>query len=146
MGSCDMCGKETELYECVIEGSTLKTCSRCSSFGKVLKKPPKKHKKVFKKPEKKEKVLRIIKNYSQVIRTAREKKELTQKDFAKILSERESIIHKMESGQFRPSIKTARKLERILKIRLIEELDDDSPVQSKRRRNEGLTIGDLIKF
>ena len=70
---------------------------------------------------------------------------LKQKELAKMLAEKESVIHKLESGNIEPSLNLARKLERQLRIKIIEQhelgKEDNHKYKSKRTV---LTIGDLI--
>ena len=54
------------------------------------------------------------------IRNKRDELGLKQEDFAKMLNEKESIIHKLETGEFKPSLKLAKKLEKKFGLKLIE--------------------------
>jgi len=147
---CDMCGSEDQLFRTSIEGTELSVCENCSKFGKVV------HKFVEPKPEvirqettisseEPEIIELVTPNYSTIIKSKREKLDLKQKDFAQMLSEKESVIHKLESGQMHPSIKLARKLERLLRITLVEEVEE-KPVNKNAGGGEELTIGDMIKL
>ncbi len=50
----------------------------------------------------------------------------------------------MESGKFEPSIKLARKIEKFLNIKLIEQ-HEEQHAGIKGESGEGFTIGDFIK-
>lgn len=141
---CDMCGKEGELFRAVIEGTEMNVCSRCAAFGKVLPRI-RKVEVVLKKPiPKKETIERLSEDFSNIIRGGREKLGLTQEEFALKLNEKESIIHKIETGHIQPSIALARKIEKFLKISLVESEEiENSPVQ--KQKADGLTLGDFIK-
>ena len=146
--NCEMCGAETSLVSAIIEGVELKVCKNCASFGKILKKPSKlrtitKKRSVPQKP-KKELVEMIVPNYSKIIREKREKMGLKQKEFAKFLAERESLIHKMESGNYKPSLELARKLEKQLSVKLIEEKEFEP--QNLKAEKKIYTIGDMVKI
>ena len=68
--------------------------------------------------------------------------------FAKKLNERHSIMQKIESGQFKPSIDMAHKLEKILKIEIVEEIGEggEVPLAKKNKSEEGgFTMSDFIK-
>ena len=127
---CDMCGSEGGLFRVSIEEAILNVCNKCSKYGKVLSKvkimAPSEKKKEQKKLEKaklqpgKEIIFVIVPNYSTKIKKKRERLGLKQKDFAKLINERESLVSKLEKGSVEPSIKLARKLERSLKIKLVE--------------------------
>jgi len=69
---------------------------------------------------------------------------MTQKEFAKKISEKESTVHQIESGNSEPTIALAKKLQKFLKIRLIESYEESN--QSVKQENtEGFTLGDFIK-
>lgn len=147
---CDLCGKTGEMYKTEIEGTIMTTCADCKKFGKTITKireTPKITKQEPRiKPQKTEPIETITKNYSELIKNAREKLGMTQKDFAKKLSEKESMIHAMESAKREPSIPVARKIEKQLGIKLVEinvEEDFKIPLNQKNAGSE-LTIGDFI--
>jgi len=151
--NCEICGKETELYEAIIEGSKLDVCNNCSSFGQVIGKKKIAEEKKEKKtiisaqafPEEKE---IIVEDYANIIKTAREKKKLTQEELAKAIAEKESIIHKIESGQAMPQMKTIKKFEQFLRIKLIADYSEEkTPTGVKIHFEDNtLTIGDLVKI
>jgi len=154
---CDMCGKEAELYKTIIEGTEMDVCESCSKFGKVLHKiktdedykaENKKKKPEQKFPEpKKEIVETIVEDYASIIKRKREELGMSQRDFAKKVAEKESIIHKIETGRMEPNIDMARKFERMLHIKLVEstEAEPDTAVRPKARE-EMLTLGDMVKI
>ena len=51
----------------------------------------------------------------------------------------------METGEFTPTIEIAKKLERFLNIKLIEEYKEEKIAQEKTS-SKALTVGDLIKI
>lgn len=146
MVNCEMCGTDTNLMNVSIEGAELNVCSKCSSYGKVVKKTFKKSQiRNFVPPRPQKEIAQlIVSNYSKIIREKREKMGLKQKELAKFLAERESLIHKMESNDFAPSIELARKLEKQLGITLVEEREFE-PQNIKASKQE-YTIGDMIKI
>jgi len=145
MGQCEMCGSETSLVLANIEGVELKVCKNCSAFGKIVRRPIKTAsiKKIIQKPQK-ETIEIVNEDYSKLIREKREKMGLKQKELAKFLNERESIIHKMESNEYTPSIELARKLEKQLNIKLIEQKEIEP--QNLKAKTQEYTIGDIIKI
>lgn len=157
---CEMCSSDDAVYRIELEGSVLNVCEKCASFGRIIskikkeepiasKKKSEEDAKAALKKEKKitETVQLIVNNYSDLIRKAREKLGLKQEDFAKKINEKESVIHKLETGDIKPDIELARKLERFLKIKLVEEVEiEPSLTTEKRNKSEGLTIGDLINI
>jgi len=153
MPCCDICGKETELYHALIEGTEMNVCIECGKFGKIIKKAreyKEKPKKIIKdfselhqNPDK-EIVQVIVKDYAQRIKNKREQFGLKQEDFAKKISEKESLIHHIESGTFEPNINLARKMEKFLKIKLVEEEEVAKDMHFKASP-EQFTVGDFIK-
>ena len=157
---CDMCSSPESVYRIELEGSMLNVCEKCASYGRVITKlkqeePVKRKKKKEKRVEEAEVKARketetvqlITPNYPKLIKSAREKKGLKQKELAKKIAEKESVIHKLESGRMKPGISLARKLEKFLKIKLVEELElEGSEVKSGKKEglSDNLTLGDLV--
>ena len=147
MASCDMCGKDTNLCTAKIEGTILNVCISCAKYGERVKVPERKkemvrqQKRFFPEEGSKEK---IVDDYANLIRNKREEMNLKQKEFAKLLSEKESIIHKIESGTYKPSIIMAKKIGKVLDLKLIEEIEVKD-VEIKETKGS-LTIGDMIKL
>ncbi len=148
---CDMCGAKTKLFRTAIESTEMNVCRDCSRFGKVIGEikeelPLKKIREEKRTSQPEVELFQVIaEDYAEKIKNGREKMGLTQKDFAKKLSEKESIIHKMETGSFEPNINLTRKLEKFLKIRLIEQ-HEEIHKKGTASKSDSLTIGDLIKI
>jgi len=146
MSVCEMCGNESPLVKTVIEGVELSVCKNCSGFGKIVRKrtfiPSKKK---FFREEKEDEDIDVLKeDYPSIIREKREQMGLKQKEMAMFLAERESVIHKIEAGNYKPSIKLARKIEKYLNIKLIEKQHIEK--QDLKVNKQILTIGDMIKI
>jgi uncharacterized protein (TIGR00270 family) len=145
---CELCGKDAQLFIALVEGTQLKVCTQCSTFGKVLRKDaltqiPQAKMAVQRQPAS---IERIVDDYAKRIKTAREKYGLGQQDFAKMLSIKESFLHKVETGTFEPPLDIARKLEKALHIVLVETREEGTTASLKKERtNDGLTIGDILK-
>ena len=153
---CDMCGKETDvLYKTEIEGAVMYVCKECSRFGKVLgvKRSFVEKKKVKGNDRKKNNnvepevdiIEEIVDDYNIIVKNAREKIGLKQEDLAKKISEKVSLIQKIETGDIEPSIKVARKLEKFLKIKLIETIRLEKTKPKTTKESGNLTIGDIIE-
>lgn len=144
---CDMCGAEATLYRVLIEDTELNVCKDCKQYGKVISRPsarPAVKKRLpIAKREEPEKVTALADNYSAIVKAAREKRGLTQKHLARALAQKESLIHNLESGRFKPSIDLAKRFERFLKIKIVEELEQDKQKFEKHAAGER-TIGDLL--
>jgi uncharacterized protein (TIGR00270 family) len=84
----------------------------------------------------------LVVDYPVRIRSAREKKKLSQKELAASINEKWSIINKLETGDMRPSDSLTAKLERALNISLKEKLED---VQVEKKDDvRGMTLADLL--
>lgn len=144
-----MCGKETELIKVIIEGTKLNVCPSCGSFGKIVSVPKKQEEpKLIKQPPKPltQEIESLVFSYGNKIKTAREKMNFTQKEFAQKLSERESIISKIERGAMEPTITLTKKIEKLCNIKLIEKETVDYKEEKIDFKGGNLTIGDLIKL
>lgn len=150
--NCEVCGRSIDRpVKAEIEGVIMKVCGRCARFGTIRKSyPPKAG---AGKPKgfagglgfkTKEKVLECVDDYKDLIRTAREKKGMKREDLGRIMNEKVSVIARLESGSMVPDIKLARKIEKVLGIKILE-VQEDEEVSSSASSSGGLTIGDLIK-
>ena len=149
MGQCEMCGKEAELYVVIIEGTELKVCKPDAKFGKVIRaaytlRSEKKEEKP-KQPEK-EIVILFDPEFPKMIKEKREALGLTQEELGKKINEKASIIHQLESGHMQPSVELASKIERLLKMKIIQEYQEKHIVGQGKPKSDTLTLGDLVKL
>ncbi|MBI2107698.1 TIGR00270 family protein [Candidatus Woesearchaeota archaeon] len=145
---CDMCGRHGDMYNAIIEDVELSVCESCAKFGKVMGRKnseyiPERRPAMPGHPD--ESIELIVDNYAQLIKGKREAMGLTQKEFAQKLNEKESTIHKIETGGLEPPMALARKLEKLLKVKLIEE-HQEVRGKTEKRKEEGLTLGDFISL
>jgi len=85
-----------------------------------------------------------VEDFGQLIRTARERRGMSQLEVARRINERASVIAKLESGKMSPTIELARKLERLFKITLLEEAEiPDIPIKSS---GQTTTLGDVVEI
>ena len=143
MASCEMCGSERPLLPTFIEGTTLQVCQTCASFGKVLPQPLSQPS-VAPRSRLPESDEVLVDDFARLIKEAREGKTLDQKTLAQLVKEKESVIHKVESGHMRPPLDLARKLEKVLHLTLVQTYT--SPGKLKSSADGTLTIGDLVKI
>lgn len=154
MPLCDMCGSKEAMVVADVEGGILNVCNDCSSFGKIKSKitgpkVDKKHQKgaetakMHVQPEK-EIIQMIVQDFARKIRDKREHLNLKQEELAKKLNEKESLLHKIEIGEFEPSIALARKLEKFLHLKLVEQHEEVKGIVPKTK-SDAFTIGDFIK-
>jgi putative transcription factor len=85
-----------------------------------------------------------VENFRTLIRKAREERGMSQKDVARQLNERSSVIAKLESGKMSPTIGLARKLEHLFKITLLEEAE--SIDLSTGSSYSSTTLGDVVEI
>jgi len=157
-----MCGQKVPSTRKIrIEGTVMSVCSKCSKFGDEVKKkaeekktPPivasriqmmekrKTYRDVFDSQGMSE---MLVEDFSIRIIRARNSKNLTQKELAARINEKQSVINSLEKGVLRPDDKLIKKLEKELGITLKEQIGEvKSP--EKRAYSQGVTLGDLIKL
>ncbi len=150
---CEICGREiTRGFLIELEGAKLIACDRCASRGTIIRrvyadrperKRPQKHEE---NTEKKELVL--VENYGKKIREAREKAGISREELAKKLHIREGYLHKIEEEELTPTDDVAKKLEKMLKIKLYKELNEDDaavPLPEEKESTQ-ITLGDVVKI
>ncbi|MFQ3308287.1 MAG: putative transcription factor [Candidatus Nanohaloarchaea archaeon] len=135
MPSCELCGKTSDsLTKVKIEGAKLNVCDSCSDMGEKIKTPKKNKKKKKSKSRnstkrRKEKVL--AQDYGKKVKKAREEEQLSIKEVADDLNEKESLIKKVESAKLKPDKALAQKIGHKFDIDLyvtpaVNDVDTDS--------------------
>ena len=151
MTKCELCGMKDARYKSEIEGTIMFVCEDCARFGQT--KSMANVKMVVedrKKPEFKDPDYLFLPNYGQTVKSARERMGLKQEELAKKLNERESLLHQIESEHFKPGVELARKLEKNLHIKIIEEITETEETENARKdirptKPTGpLTLGDMM--
>lgn len=166
MVTCEICGRECySTKEISLEGAILQACNRCAELGKPVprvKQPSSRSSSIPRtrshsvprsssagrypstrsRPQRRELV--PVEDFTKLIRKAREQRGMAQKDVARQLHERTSVITKVESGKMAPTISLVRKLERLFKLTLLEEAEsvDLSPGTSQ----SSATLGDVVQI
>jgi putative transcription factor len=158
MPSCELCGKKPSVYNCEIEGTMMRVCEDCSRFGGIRGKS---NVRIVvaesKKPVSNEPEYVFIQGYGLIVKNAREKTGMKQEDFARKINEHKSLIHQVESEHIKPNILLARKIERALHIKIVDEVksekydagEGEKSLNSTGRiapkpKSEGLTLGDMM--
>ena len=143
---CELCGKKADHVKKVkIDGAVMAVCSNGEKFGTPIEnyrnkpitrsatpttststpvqplfiakpKPTRKFKRETDIDE-----LEIVPDFAALIRESREKTGLTQDEFAAKIKEKRTSIAAIERGSLKPDIKTARKIELFLKIKIVEK-------------------------
>jgi putative transcription factor len=157
---CETCGKHfIEGKRVKIEGCIATVCNDCARYGQVVGdvrphvEPPRKPviAPVSKAAPTLSKVLAaelsvptLKEDYGKVIKKAREKRALKMEDFAKMLNESESLMHRIESGKFEPADSLAHKIESILRVKLFEKSSSMILAGGGHGANKDLTLGDVV--
>ena len=152
---CELCGRSCECRPAVVDGVKMVLCPGCMKHGKGITTPTPptisgnrsilgrirrpRVKDVYKDMTKE-----LISNWNEVIKDARQKKNISREDLGFKIGERTVTISKIENGDLKPSDKVVVKLEKELNIRLFEEVEKVS-LGSAGSSGRGLTLGDFIK-
>mgnify|MGYP000215088744 CR=1 FL=1 len=167
MVECEFCGQQItgKTYRVTIEGVTLVVCQQC--YIKLVKKGGAKQQaisyttlkimprapsslglkprniKIRKTPRRTaEFEYDIVEDYASRIKKAREKLGWSTSILAQKIKEKETVIKRIESGKLKPTIELAKKLERILKITLLEPIVSEYITRLSPKEN--LTLGDIV--
>ncbi|MGV8151309.1 MAG: helix-turn-helix domain-containing protein [Candidatus Woesearchaeota archaeon] len=160
--NCELCGQKQAVYDADIEGTSMKVCADCSRFGSNKRGANVRVVVKQKRFEEQSPEYVFVEGYGRLVKNAREKIGLKQDEMAKRLNERESLLHQIESEHLKPSVALAKKLERELKIKIIEEIKSGENSESSnsshssnhakssmsfqnRKISDGRTLGDFIK-
>ncbi len=165
---CELCGKEVKnVTSARIEGVVMDVCENCLKYGVVVKnysKDPglnsnssnyniynnnknnnmqrnnkinKFRKDIF------DNLKTVMEDYGEEIRHAREKRNLTTKELAKLVGMKESTLHKIERNELEPEEKYIKRLEKELKINLYEESSENEDYSNNNYDN---TLSHKIKI
>lgn len=159
---CEMCGRELEAREAkkaIVEGSPLILCPTC--YQRLSKQTVTREAQDSSRPKTKTTLqpqsvkpstnrvedYELVEDYASRIKRGRERLGWSQEILAMKVGESVNTIKRIEVGKLRPSIPLARKLERILGIKLLEPVVDEVDRQvSTGPGKDYTTIGDLIKI
>ncbi|MHA2430759.1 MAG: multiprotein bridging factor aMBF1 [Promethearchaeota archaeon] len=153
---CPICGSIIwgKGVKVLIEGAKITVCQACAKHGKKIyipqiSKPKQKKslqtKSAFKKLELDD-GLEIVSDYHHKIRKVRQSLSLNQDHFAQKLNEKPSLMRRIEAGKVEPTIKLAKKIERVYNIKLLKKIDEpEASVQTDKflKRSKGRSLGDI---
>ncbi|HNV94659.1 MAG TPA: multiprotein bridging factor aMBF1 [Methanofastidiosum sp.] len=158
---CEICGKTIhgKVFNVKVESASIKVCDKCSRFGvdhqswskygkgdmssEGIALPLKSR---INAPVKTKEEYALVEDYHIVIKDARESKGWSQKDLARKMNEKESIIHHIETEGFALSNELIQKLEKTLSIKLKEKSDEGINISKSKQNLKDTTIGDIIKI
>jgi len=161
---CEICGAKIvgKGFKVVIDGANLIVCSRCAMknpskiVGYVdlsaplprIKRSLSRPLKVARKPRYRRQIVEeIVEDYAERIKVARERMGLTRELLATMVGEKVSTIRRIEAGTLEPTVTLAKKLEKVLKIKLVEVYEEEE-ISSRKSYSEEFepTLGDLVEF
>lgn len=151
---CELCGTSIrgKAYKALIDRAEMIVCSRCvrkaSSIIEIVDTnvPPSSTRSTFvKRRVRREIVEDIVEDYFERIKEARENLGLTREVLATMVGEKVSTIRRLEEGTLQPSLNLAKKLEKVLKIKLIEKYEEEYTPHEPSRSYE-VTLGDIAEF
>ncbi len=162
---CEICGTEIRgtAYKVVIDGAALVVCRKCAMrnpsavVGYVEPSPPRAATgrvasvpRRLKRPRPRYRIVEeIVEDYAERVRRARERLGLTREVLATMVGEKVSTIRRIEAGTLEPTIDLARKLEKVLKIQLVEvyeEGEEEFGYEGGESEEFELTLGDIVEF
>jgi putative transcription factor len=151
--SCDICGNSPIRAQILIEGAKMLACSRCMKGGKVIH--------YFREGDDSSEPLRampakplpknaatdeeIIENWGTAIRKARQKAGLTIEQLASRIMEKGNYMHAIESGRIMPTLETAKKIQKELKIILIEKPGSGPSTVTSVKNFKEPTLEDMLE-
>jgi putative transcription factor len=163
---CEVCGRKIygKPVTTLIEGAKLTVCNECSKHGTIVIEKPKqapvplktkttatmplKTQSTGKPPKNVDGTLELVEGFDAKIRQAREKLGLTHEELGKRISEKVSVLKKIETGKMTPDNKLAAKLEHTLKIKLLVSASEEKTQKTTvpKPPSRELTLGDLVKL
>jgi len=160
---CEVCGNEIygKTIKAIIDGVKLFVCSGCAQFSssnwkrdfpkygvttKTLDpstKPPLplKRKTSSNLPQS----FDLVEDFGQRIRVGRMKQNLSHEDLSRMIGTKISILRKLETGKMVPDQSLAKKLERFLKINILQTPPESSKLEKDYvKKASELTLGDVV--
>ncbi|MEM4714288.1 MAG: multiprotein-bridging factor 1 family protein [Candidatus Nanoarchaeia archaeon] len=117
---CEICGENNSCCKIKLNNVILKVCQNCQKYGTKIEEKIIPHKEIkTKNSSESEEVL--VEDYASKIKKARILSGLTQEEFANKLNINLSVLKMAESGK-RLSIPIAKKIEKLINIKLVEKI------------------------
>ena len=146
---CEICGRKGVKAVVSVEGAKLMVCGRCAYGKKILyfledREAP--VERVEAQSRKMGETEEIVDDYGKVIRKARDRMGLSLAVIAERINEKESYIERIEREKIIPTFPVAKKLERELRIKLIEKVEASvAPAAASTKKFSEPTLGDLLE-
>ncbi len=143
---CEICGRPItgRKFKIIVEGSELTVCESCKDYG--VEKPrdvkPVRTEKFVRISRESEYDYELLEDFHLIIKRERERRGWSQKELAKRIQEKESLIRKIENAEITPELDVIEKLERIFNIKLRCKREE---VKFKREKIDLTpTLGDIV--
>ena len=146
---CEICGGDIKGkgYKILVEGCELTVCAKCKDYGTENVSKTVQHEviRIVKKKKPSVKPItfteELVENFNEIIRRERERRGWSQKELAKRIQEKESLIRKIENAEITPEKEVVEKLEKIFNIKLREVVQE---VKVNHPRKLTPTLGDIV--
>ncbi len=146
--TCEMCGMpiKGKPYKAIVDGAEMILCQRC--YNKLIKSgraTPVYERKVVqvkKKVERFEGQLELQEGFGEIIKKGRESRGWTQQTLAQKLRISESMLKKIEQEKMKPSINLAKKIEQLLKVRILQPVEYEEMEEGSF--HDKVTFGDVV--
>ena len=160
---CEVCGRKIigPPFRAMIEGAKMTACNKCVKLGSVFweAKTEPRLRKVAKRlppapvlsrrkqpPLPTGETLELIDDFGMRVRQAREKMGLSHEDLGKKMSEKVSVLRKVESGKMTPDNLLTEKLQHALRIKLLMPVSEPKvPAKALSSRPAAPTLGDIAQ-
>lgn len=153
---CPICGSIIwgKGVKVLIEGAKIVVCEVCAKHGKKISSPQinKTKKRSISSVQRYSKSpefyddLQIVNDYNQKIKKLRQSLNLNQDQFAQKLNEKPSLMRRIEAGKVKPTIKLAKKIEKVYNIKILTKVDElESSIQTDKflKKSTGVSLGDI---
>jgi putative transcription factor len=120
MADCEVCGSRQAVKQAVIEGVKFSVCLDCAKHGKIVEEKTfiKSSKPVAKVSTGNEE---IVEDFSEILKRKVSQNNVKYEDLARSINEHESYVRRVIRGETVPTIALARKLEKALNVKIVEE-------------------------
>jgi putative transcription factor len=151
---CEMCGARIagRPYRAIVDGVEMILCASCylklvrSGRAQPVRERPKRVSTEQRKPRRTRRVslelYDIAEDYPEIIRRAREEKGWDLKTLAQKLRISENMLRKIEQGKLKPSIDLDKRIEKILKVKILVPTEMEEEYEAPPPG--GLTLGDVV--
>jgi len=163
---CEVCGREIlgPPQRRVIEGAKLTVCSKCAQFGSsewgtsrpapvksapagwvTTSTPQSAPRPRIRNDVESVESQELLEDYGAQIRKARQKLGLSEKDLAKKMQEKESVVKNLEKQELTPDNRLISKIKKYLSLDIVERIDVKK-AQILAKPTGAKTIGDMLRL